>query len=196
MFGLVAGLALTVGMGAVAVAPASAAPTVYKTATVVAASTQLMGGPHLSYFGKFGTKYKGQTVDLLCYQRGQSVSGAFGRSDIWYKTSLNNPNNYYVADVDIETGSNNPVAPECSWKSVSPRGGVFTYARSSPYLISTATLAIPSGSRLFATCYVFGQTVSGWGGTNNIWYKVSLGSGYVADVDLWTGSNGPVTKKC
>jgi hypothetical protein len=59
---------------------------------------------------------KGSKLSLVCYTRGQSVKGYFSRwipggwDNIWYKVS----DGYWVADVDIDTGSNNPIAPACS----------------------------------------------------------------------------------
>lgn len=51
------------------------------------------------------------------------------------------------------------------------------------------------GKKLTLNCYIWGQKVSGWGGTNNLWYKIADGY-YVADVDLDTGSNNPITGAC
>lgn len=56
-------------------------------------------------------------------------------------------------------------------------------------------------SKLSLKCYVRGQKVKGYysasfkNGWDDLWYKVSDGH-YVADVDLRTGSNKPITKKC
>lgn len=56
-------------------------------------------------------------------------------------------------------------------------------------------------SKLTLKCYVRGQRVKGYysssfnGGWDNVWYKVSDGY-YAADIDLKTGSNKPITKKC
>ena len=57
------------------------------------------------------------------------------------------------------------------------------------------------GSKVTLKCYVRGQKVRGYysvsfkGGWDDLWYKVSDGY-YTADVDLYTGSNKPITKKC
>lgn len=56
-------------------------------------------------------------------------------------------------------------------------------------------------AKLTLKCYVRGQKVKGYysasfkNGWDDLWYKVSDGY-YVADVDIYTGSNKPVTKKC
>jgi murein DD-endopeptidase MepM/ murein hydrolase activator NlpD len=66
----------------------------------------------------------GDRVTLICSTRGQAVRGHFsfnipngGWDALWYKTS----DGHYVADVDIETGSLNAVAPECSVAPPAPQ---------------------------------------------------------------------------
>jgi murein DD-endopeptidase MepM/ murein hydrolase activator NlpD len=55
-------------------------------------------------------------LTLVCYKRGQSVKGFYspyiagGYDNLWYKVS----DGYFVSDVDINTGSNNPVTAACS----------------------------------------------------------------------------------
>lgn len=54
-------------------------------------------------------------LGLACHKRGQSVKGFYswsipgGWSDLWYKVT----DGYFVADVDLNTGTSNPVAPPC-----------------------------------------------------------------------------------
>ncbi|NMM23181.1 MAG: C40 family peptidase [Phycicoccus sp.] len=58
----------------------------------------------------------GSRLTLSCYLHGQAVrgyySGSFpnGYDDLWYQVS----DGYWVADVDLQTGSNNPVTPACA----------------------------------------------------------------------------------
>ncbi|MET9327804.1 CHAP domain-containing protein [Tsukamurella sp. NPDC003166] len=103
-------LAVAATVSTLAVGVAEAAP----TGRVVAA-TQKMTGPSLKTT-QVGTYPAGARVTLQCYERGQSVKGALskyhgngGWDDLWYKTS----DGVYVADIDIETGSNNPVTGKC-----------------------------------------------------------------------------------
>lgn len=65
----------------------------------------------------------GDRVTLVCSTRGQAVQGYFsfnipngGWDDLWYRTS----DGHYVADVDIETGSLEPVAPDCGAPGPAP----------------------------------------------------------------------------
>ncbi|OMB86008.1 hypothetical protein A5741_18150 [Mycolicibacterium conceptionense] len=65
----------------------------------------------------------GDRVTLVCSTRGQAVQGYFsfnipngGWDNLWYKTS----DGHYVADVDIETGSLDAVAPDCSAPAPAP----------------------------------------------------------------------------
>lgn len=74
---------------------------------------------------------------------------------------------------------------------------VRTQKMAGPHLSSYKQLGwYSAGTRLTLSCYVWGQTVSGWGGRSNLWYRVSDGVSYVADVDLFTGSDAPITPKC
>lgn len=80
----------------------------------VAVSTQRMSDATL-HSTQAGWYNKGSRLSLACYKRGQSVQGYYSRwipggwDNLWYKTS----DGYFVADVDINTGSNNPVTPAC-----------------------------------------------------------------------------------
>lgn len=105
-----AALAVAATASSLFVGVAEAAPT-----GKVVAATQKMTGPSLKTT-QVGTYPAGATLSLQCYERGQSVKGALskyhpngGWDDLWYKTS----DGYFVADIDIETGSNNPVTGQC-----------------------------------------------------------------------------------
>ena len=87
--------------------------------------------------------------------------------------------------------------------SAAPTGTVMikTQRMSKPTLNSTQHGWYEKNSKLTLTCYERGQSVKGYyspwipGGWDNLWYKVSDGK-WVADVDINTGTNDPVTKKC
>lgn len=90
-------------------ASASAAPTAR-----VMVQTQRMADATLNTT-QLGWYSKGSVLQLSCFKRGQNVKGYFspwipgGWDNLWYKTS----DGGFVADVDIDTGSNNPVTGEC-----------------------------------------------------------------------------------
>lgn len=50
----------------------------------------------------------GAYVTITCQKRGQSVTGTYGRSDLWNKVG-----NGYIADAYTYTGSDGRVAPDC-----------------------------------------------------------------------------------
>lgn len=83
-------------------------------AATVMATTQRMSAATLnsSQNGWYGA---GSRLSLVCYVRGQSVKGYFsgsfagGWDNIWYKVS----DGYFVADVDLQTGTLDPVADSC-----------------------------------------------------------------------------------
>jgi hypothetical protein len=109
-------LALSIGVlpMLVVAGPAVAAPM-----ATVAATTQKMSQPTLNST-LLGWYSKGSRLTLSCYVKGQAVKGYFspwlpngGWDDLWYRVA----DNTYVADVDIDTGSNNPVTGPCTTAS-------------------------------------------------------------------------------
>lgn len=79
-----------------------------------ATQTQRMSEPHLNS-RQDGWYNPGDKLTLVCSVRGQAVQGHFsfnipgGWDNLWYRTS----DGHYVADVDIETGTLDVVAPDC-----------------------------------------------------------------------------------
>jgi hypothetical protein len=86
----------------------------------VAAQTQRSTAPNLA--SQDGTYAVGQKLTLICSTHGQKVKGHFsfniagGWDDLWYRTS----DNHYVPDVDVETGTLDVVAADCS--TLDPQG--------------------------------------------------------------------------
>ncbi len=178
----------------IAVAPtASAAPT-----ATVSVTTQRMSAATLKS-RQVGTYSRGKQLSLSCYVRGQSVKGHYSRyipggwDNIWYAAS----DGYWVADVDINTRSNKPIAPYCK----TGRVAVTTQRMSGPSLKTSQSGTYSAGRTLALSCYKRGQSVKGHysryipGGWSNLWYRVNDGR-WVADVDINTGSNKPITGQC
>lgn len=93
-----------------------ASPAAADASATVKARTQRMSAPNLNS-PQNGWYNPGDRVSLTCSTHGQAVKGFFsfnipngGWDDLWYKTSDGN----YVADVDIETGTLDAVAGDCS----------------------------------------------------------------------------------
>ncbi|MFZ0831642.1 MAG: hypothetical protein WAM92_00890 [Mycobacterium sp.] len=102
------GGALLLG-ASMAAAPANAGAT-----GTVKVRTQRTSAPNLN--SQVGWWEVGRTVDLQCSKHGQAVKGYFsfnipngGWDNLWYKTSSGE----YIADVDIDTGTLEAVAPDC-----------------------------------------------------------------------------------
>lgn len=95
-------------------ATAFAAPAGAEATATVKARTQRMSDANLGSASR-GWYNAGDRLTLVCSRRGQPVKGYFsfnipgGWDNLWYKTSDGN----FVADVDIETGTLNVVAPDC-----------------------------------------------------------------------------------
>jgi GH24 family phage-related lysozyme (muramidase)/peptidoglycan hydrolase-like protein with peptidoglycan-binding domain len=51
----------------------------------------------------------GADLQIFCHVHGETVSGTYGTSNIWNRTK----SGYYVPDVFLYTGSDDPVVPEC-----------------------------------------------------------------------------------
>ncbi len=103
-------------LAASAVALGAAPAALADASATVKAKTQRMSAATLTS-SQNGWYNPGDRISLVCSARGQAVKGFFsfnipngGWDNLWYKTSDGN----YVADVDIETGTLNVVAPDCS----------------------------------------------------------------------------------
>ncbi|MFF5264011.1 peptidoglycan DD-metalloendopeptidase family protein [Actinomadura viridis] len=66
--------------------------------------------------------------------------------------------------------------------------------RSGPYTGNAAIGSVPDGGTVRITCYRRGTSVTGTYGTSDIWNKV--GSGFVADAYIYTGSDNPIVPAC
>lgn len=104
--------ALLAALGIVLVGGAQLSPAQATATGKVMVNTQRMTGPGLPpTYTQDGWYTKGSTLTLSCYLRGQSVYGYFGGPDsIWYKVS----DGRWVADIDIDTGSNDPITAACA----------------------------------------------------------------------------------
>jgi hypothetical protein len=109
-----AGLAVAALVGG-ALSLHMAAPAEAEATGTVKARTQRMSDANLGSHQN-GWYNPGDKLALVCSKRGQPVKGHFsfnipngGWDDLWYKTSEGD----FVADVDIETGTFNDVAPDC-----------------------------------------------------------------------------------
>lgn len=168
------------------------------TNDTVMVTTQRMSSDTLNS-AQVGTYGAGSHLSLACYARGESVTGYYSRyipgryDNLWYQVS----DGYWVADVDINTGSNNPVVPACKTAQVMAT----TQEMSSDTLVSAQAGWYNKGRLLGLSCYARGESVTGYyspyipGRYDNLWYQTTDGH-WVADVDINTGSNNPITGPC
>ncbi len=115
------GIYLLVAIGLMMAVVSNAAPEAHarEVTALVMVQTQRTSAPNLASQYKSPPIMvwwqKGVRVYLSCYVRGQAVKGYYSRyipggwDNLWYRT----PSGDYIADVDIETGSNNPVTGHC-----------------------------------------------------------------------------------
>lgn len=71
------------------------------------ASVNVRAGAGTS-FAVVGTVDDGESVRIVCQRRGSTVSGPYGRTDLWDKIGTG-----YVSDAYVYTGSDGRVAPDC-----------------------------------------------------------------------------------
>lgn len=174
--------------------------TVSKTPSVGSVAQWTSGGyGHVAYVDWVSSDKKtvyvsesGYGVTGLPSMTGRSVLRK-GKKNIGPDSKLGWPANF----ITFKKATSNPAAP----KTITGKAMVKTQKMSKATLKSTQKGWYAKGSKLTLKCYVRGQKVKGYysksfkGGWDDLWYKVSDGY-YAADVDLNTGSNKPVTKKC
>jgi hypothetical protein len=68
--------------------------------------------PNPARTASIGSVPEGATVSIQCTARGETVSGPFGPTDLWDYV-LYNGQAGYVSDGYVNTGTNDPVAPNC-----------------------------------------------------------------------------------
>lgn len=138
------------GLASVGTTPAMADPaaTTGTTKATVMADTQQMSGPSLTS-PQVGTSPAGTELDLICYTHGQRVQGYFspsnpsGWDDLWYRDSKG----LWYPDVDLETGSNDPVTPACPARMFNPANAVLyalDHYREKSFLQSDCTYFVSS----------------------------------------------------
>lgn len=88
----------------------------------------------------------GRRLDLSCYKRGQWVTGYYGGpSNLWYLTG----DGYYVADVDMNTGSNNPITGACpATARIDSRRSYTVTSRNSGKLVDVRNASTSNGAPL------------------------------------------------
>jgi murein DD-endopeptidase MepM/ murein hydrolase activator NlpD len=113
---------------------------------------------------------------------GVAVSATFnGRTALYYGTKN------YTSQNSCSTGGSGVVG------RVNTAGAALTI-RSGASSTTTAVGSVADGATVTITCQKHGQTVSGTYGSSSLWDKI--GSGYVADAYVSTGSDGQVAPTC
>jgi len=175
---------------------------------VAAVRTQRMIAPTLNST-QDGWYEAGATLTLSCYVHGQAVQGHFspyvgngGWDSLWYRVN----DGRYVADVDLETQTLDPLGNQCEGgpapDSTNATVMATTQRMTGATLNSAQNGSYGQGNRLTLVCHQRGQAVQGYfspqlpnGGWDDLWYKVDDGF-FVADVDIETGSNDPIAPAC
>lgn len=129
--------------------------------------TQRMSGPSLET-SQSGWYEKGAKVTLICHQQGQPVKGYYspwlpngGWDNLWYLVD----DGYFIADVDTDTGSNDPVAPACP--------------------VPFATSPRPTISGKVAVGSTLSASVGAWSPAATLSYQWKLGGKVVSTSATW-----------
>ncbi|GAA2420938.1 hypothetical protein GCM10009856_33600 [Mycolicibacterium llatzerense] len=148
------------------------APAHADASATVKVRTQRMTDANLGS-GQDGWYNAGDRVTLTCWKRGQPVKGYFsfnipngGWDNLWYRSA----DNHYVADVDIETGTLQPVGPDCG--ALGAGGGA-----PAPEAAPTGTPGRAMGDKQSGNSAVGGQCT--WGALEK-WHG---NAGYYPDLD-------------
>ncbi len=111
---------------------------------------------------------KDQYVTLLCYMRGQAVSGLYNRNDnLWYRIGTGK----YISDTTVNTGGTRPVTPACTSTAPAPTAGRYNAG------IVKAANAIKDGS-YGGQCAIFVENMIRKAGGPSVALGSSNGSGY------------------
>jgi hypothetical protein len=106
----------------------------------------------------------GKTLGLVCYKYGETVNGAFGSGNLWHQLIDGN----YVADVDLETGVNGPVAgePQCGGGGNTSSLDAFVAKYNGQSNVANAAGTYPGQCVSLISQYllqVYGITTGAWG---------------------------------
>lgn len=78
-----------------------------------------------------GLLQDGARVQISCFVRGETISGTYGKSNLWNKTTRSG---YYMPDAYLYTGSDNPVVPPCEGPKSKPSPpGSYATPRNNPH---------------------------------------------------------------
>ena len=107
-----AGVTMAVAVSTVLLAPAASASSPTGTVHTSGSPLALRSSPSTSA-GKLRDVASGTRITISCQATGSSVSGKYGTSRIWDKTTVGGKTGY-VSDAYVYTGSDGRVAPNCS----------------------------------------------------------------------------------
>ncbi|GAA1027488.1 hypothetical protein GCM10009557_09030 [Virgisporangium ochraceum] len=127
-----------------------------------------------------GSLSGGQAVSILCQEVGTNVNGPGGATTVWSRLSGGRyVSNSYVRDVVGE-----PV--KCDEIAVTAASRQWVNVRSGPSTTAPSVGSLSTGQGMTILCQEVGATVTGPGGSTNVWNRIGEGryvsNSYVKDV--------------
>ncbi|GGM46139.1 hypothetical protein GCM10012275_16430 [Longimycelium tulufanense] len=171
------------------------------------AGINLRSGPGTNY--EVRTRVRtGQTLNIACTARGESIQGLWGRTNLWNKLD----NGMWISDGFLNTGSNDPVAPACDAgdkpkpakddapkppadKAVKgtvdsgPHAGV--NVRGGPGTRFAVRTRLRTGQTVNIVCAARGENIPGVKGMTDRWNKLDDGT-WISAGFVNVGNNGAV----
>ena len=156
----------------------------------------------------------GTLITLQCTAQASSVTGKYGTTTIWDRTSYAGKTGY-VTDAYVYTGTNGAAAPACTTSAPAPTAPAAPPAPA-PTAIGKVIISscldlhsgvghttsvigcIPNGTIIPIVCTATGNSVTGPYGATTLWDRTSYGglSGYVTDAYVYTGTAAAVAPHC
>jgi uncharacterized protein YraI len=147
--------------------------------------------------GVIGAIPDGSQVPVYCQQRGDTVNGNWGPTDLWDLVQTGG----FVSDGFVYTGSNNAVAPPCSPTVATPGGGTVQTGgiplniRACAGRGCSIVGTVADGTQVSIICQIHGDTVNGNWGATDLWDAIRPG-GFISDGFVFTGTNSQIAPSC
>lgn len=148
---------------------------------------------------------KGTIIAISCTAQGNSVTGPYGATALWDRTTYNGVTGF-VSDAWVYTGVSGPVAGACATPTPPPPSSATGKILISPCLdlhdgvghTAPTIGCIPQNTVITIQCTAQGNSVTGPYGATTLWDRTTYAGlrGYVTDAYVYTGTASAVAPPC